>query len=169
MEGLRAPLAVLAVALSPACSPESTEQDPVRLRGILAAHRDAGIDPSGRWECVDEDSFQRADIAPVGSADQYFVWFASGTEAGDLTQASGTGTLTDGALTLRLEPDEFDDRFHLCRFGERELLLPENGVWFPPGQDWDPQGRIFARTSRHVEVLGGYLPGPEDESGPMRR
>ena len=75
-------------------------------------------------------------------------------------------------LTLRTQGQEFDNyRFHLCRFGSRELLLPEADVWFTRGDDPVPEGSVYSRTRRSdaVDSLKGYVPGPDDENHPTRR
>lgn len=153
MEGVRAE-SVLALMLSVACARDAAVEEKARAAEILARHHDPDIDPRGDW--VIETGFvsQVIHIVPLAASRQFSVQLQTEYDCGGASTSAGTGTLADGVLTLSMPAPESDDRLHFCRFGERELLLPEKGVWFRRGEDPVPLGQVFRRD----------LSGSDDET-----
>src|SRR6185503_388221 len=115
---------------------------------ILAAHHSSDIDPEGRWFRLDPESTW---VLRVRRSEDSATWSLRSAHAanGGATQGSPevstvSGRMEDGVLTVE-SPIAGSTRFHFCRFGDEELLLPESAVHFTGGGDEPPSGMVFRR------------------------
>src|SRR5262245_20736131 len=115
---------------------------------ILAAHRAADIDPEGAW--IDERGAWILFVARDPDSDHWILrgeFLQSAMKRGQTSQAAPvefntSGELSGGVLSLE-SPLLGSSRLHLCRFGRKELLLPEANVRFEV--DSIPSGLVFKR------------------------
>jgi len=163
--------AFIALAFASGCAeaPEEAARRAAReTLAVLVAHHATDVSPAGDWLTRDGSEAWWMHVASVGSGRWTLSCVEMRPDPDPSLRAEGprrcttNATLADGLLSLDA-PFLGSTRFHLCRFGTEELLLPESRVRFEPLSDPQPSGVVFERVEMLSGVDGGYLPGPEDE------
>jgi hypothetical protein len=135
---------------------------------ILASHRAPDIDPEGVWFDVDGRGAWFLNVARQADSGHWTLRNeflrpdrprapTSGAEPEVFTTS---GVLSDGVLSLE-SPLGRSSRLHLCRFADKELLLPERNVLFE--RDSIPSGMVFQRMFRGPSEIPSISPAIDYE------